>query len=600
MPEESWPRVKELFQEALDRPPQQRDAFLAEACASDPDLRGEVLSLLASHDEAEGFLEGAALPAASWEGRRVGAYRILGEVGRGGMGTVYRAVRADDEFQKEVALKVMRGGRDAAALVSRFHGERQILARLDHPNIARLLDGGATEQGEPYLVMEYVFGQPIDSFCEERTLSTAARITLFRAVCQAVQYAHQNLVVHRDIKPGNILVSADGIPKLLDFGIAKVLAADPTEAPTQTVFPALTPDYASPEQVRAEPVTTASDVYSLGVVLYEILTGQRPYRVGTPVPAEIVRVVCEFEPEKPSTIVRRPRTTEATTAAAHSGPSLPEPETDDPRLQKLAGELAGDLDTIVLKTLRKEPSRRYASAQELSDDLGRYLEGRPVLARADTLTYRATKFVRRHQTAAVAAGLIVLSLLGGIVATAAQARLAEANRAKAEQRFSEVRTLARSFLFEIHDALRDLEGSQKARETLVKRALEYLDGLAPEAGDDPVLLEDLAASYERVGDVQGGPRDASLGDGPGALASWRKAEALRAKRLAVEPRSVDALVKLVRSQCRVATGLTATGREAEARETVGQARSLLESRAQGMDASQRIDAASTCPAADAH
>ena len=597
MPEDRWPRVKELFQEALDRAPSQRDAFLAEACASDEALHREVLSLLASHAEAEGFLEGTALPTASWEGRRVGAYRILGEIGRGGMGTVYRAVRADvREFEKQVALKVVRGGHAAAELVSRFRGERQILSRLDHPNIARLLDGGATEEGEPYLVMEYVLGQPIDAFCEERRLSTAARITLFRAVCQAVQYAHQNLVVHRDIKPGNILVSADGIPKLLDFGIAKVLAADPTEAPTQTAFPALTPDYASPEQVRAEPVTTASDVYSLGVVLYEILTGQRPYRVGTPVPAEIVRVVCEFEPEKPSTIVRRPRTTEATTAAAHSGPPLPEPETEDPRLQKLAGELAGDLDTIVLKTLRKEPSRRYASAQELSDDLGRYLEGRPVLARPDTLTYRAAKFVRRHKTAAVAAGLIVLSLIGGIVATAAQARVAEANREKAEQRFAEVRTLARSFLFEIHDALRDLEGSEKARATLVTRALEYLDGLASEAGDDPVLLEELAASYERVGDVQGNPRDMSLGDGAGALASWRKAEALRAKRLGIEPRSVDALVKLVRSQCRVATGLLATGREAEAEETVRQARSLLENPASGPDASQRLEAASTCPA----
>lgn len=538
-----------------------------------------------------------ALPGPSWEGRRVGSYEIRGEVGRGGMGTVYRAVRADDAFHKEVALKLVRSGRSSTEVLKRFRAERQILARLDHPNIARLLDGGATEEGAPYLVMEYVVGRPIDAYCEERALRTSARLTLFRAVCAAVQYAHQNLVVHRDLKPGNILVTEDGVPKLLDFGIAKVLADDPTEAPTQTAFPALTPDYASPEQVRAEPVTTASDVYSLGVVLYEVLTGHRPYRVGTPVPAEIVRVVCELEPQKPSTIVRRARTTEATTesATAPAYSAAPRPETDDPRLRQLAGELQGDLDTIVLKALRKEPSRRYASAQDLSDDIGRYLDGRPVLARADTLGYRAAKFVRRHKAAVASAGLVFLSLVGGIVATAAQARIAEVHRQRAERHLTEVRSLARSFLFEIHDSLRDLEGAEKARLTIVKRALEYLDRLAPEAGEDGPLLEELASSYERVGDVQ-----AQSGDETGkgaALASWRKAEALRATRLRVDPGRVEAAAKLVRSRCRLATGLLAAGREAEAREAARQARSVLDPllATSRLDDAQRLELAEACP-----
>jgi serine/threonine protein kinase len=593
MAEDAWPRVKELFQAALDREPPARSAFLAEACGADATLRREVESLLASHDEASGFLDGVALPESSWEGRHVGAYRLLGEVGRGGMGTVYRAVRADDAFQKQVALKVVRGGRGSTDLVNRFRGERQILARLDHPNIARLLDGGATDEGAPYLVMEYVLGHSLDAYCEERALSTPARIALFRTVCGAVHYLHQNLVVHRDLKPGNILVTEGGTPKLLDFGIAKVLAEDPTEAPTQTAFPALTPDYASPEQVRAEPLTTVSDVYSLGIVLYEVLTGRRPYHVGTPVPAEIVRLVCELEPEKPSTVVRR-GTTDATTASADGAPPRSEVETDDPRLQKLAGELEGDLDTIVLKALRKEPWRRYASAQELSDDLGRYLEGRPVLARADTLAYRTSKFVRRHKAAVSAASLVLVSLVGGIVATASQARIAEANRQKAEKRFSEVQTLARSFLFEIHDALAELEGSGKARGTLVRRAVEYLDGIAPEAGNDAALMEELAASYERVGDLQGAGRG-GLEDAAVTLASLRKAEGLRAMRLLAEPRSVEAAANLARSHCRLATGLLASGRAAEAEQSIRLAKSLLERPDLGLNEAQRRDAARDCP-----
>jgi non-specific serine/threonine protein kinase/serine/threonine-protein kinase len=373
------------------------------------------------------------------EGRRIGAYRILGEIGRGGMGVVYRAVRADDAFQKTVALKVVRGQGGWSDVEHRLERERHILARLQHPNIAAVFDGGTTEEGQPYLVMELVEGRPITEYCAANALGTRARLEMVRAVCDAVQYAHRNLVVHRDLKPGNILVGDDGRPKLLDFGIAKLLAAgvDPDVAPTATMLPMMTPEYASPEQVRGETVTTSSDIYSLGVVLYELLTGQRPYAVQTDSLEGIVRAVCDSAPPLPSTVVGRG---------------------DAPTRPALRGELRGDLDTIVLKALRKEPSRRYLTAQDLSEDIRRHLEGRPVLARADTLGYRVLKFTRRHKGAVAAAALVMMSLVGGIVATARQARIAEANRLRAERRFEDVRKLANSFLFEFHDATRTFPG----------------------------------------------------------------------------------------------------------------------------------------------
>src|SRR5215470_5019015 len=402
-----WPLVKDVFQAALDRPPEERAAFLDSACAGDDALRREVESLLVAQREAGAFLSRpAALPAPpELEGRRVGPYRVLGPIGRGGMGVVYRAVRDDDVFRKTVALKVVAGGASAEHLRRLAH-ERQILGRLQHPNIATILDGGTTDEGQPYLVMEYVEGEAIDAYCAARGLGTRERLEMFRTVCSAVQYAHQNLVVHRDLKPQNVLVTPDGQPKLLDFGIAKLLAAgvDPDETPTATLLPMMTPEYASPEQVRGEAVTTASDVYSLGVVLYELLTGARPYSVRTGSLQEIVRVVCDTQPAVPS----------AAAPQAHG--------------------VRGDLDTIVLKALRKEPARRYASAQELADDLRRYLEGRPVLARKDTVGYRVGKFVGRHRVGVAAAALVAASLVGGLVTTLRQARIAEANRLRAERR----------------------------------------------------------------------------------------------------------------------------------------------------------------------
>jgi serine/threonine protein kinase len=313
MTPERWQQVREVFDRAVALPSEERTAYLAAACANDADLRNEVESLLFSDGEAGvGFLNTPVLdlslpgpmPGRSRVGRRIGAYNILEEIGHGGMGEVYRAGRADGQYEKEVAIKLVRGGYDTAAVLERFRQERQILASLDHPNIARLLDGGTTDEGVPYLVMELIEGTPIDQYCNTHELNVTERLRLFLQVCSAVQYAHQRLVIHRDIKPGNILVTKEGVPKLLDFGIAKIL--DPTSGSETTIAGPMTPEYASPEQVRGEPITTATDVYSLGVVLYQLVAGRSPYPTTTRTPHEFARAICEWEPERPSSIVMRP------------------------------------------------------------------------------------------------------------------------------------------------------------------------------------------------------------------------------------------------------------------------------------------------------
>ena len=466
---------------------------------------------------------------------RIGPYRVVRELGRGGMGTVYLARRSDAAFEKQVAVKVLKRGMDTDAIVRRFRNERQILANLDHPFIAALFDGGTTAAGLPFFAMEYVEGQPIDEYCEAQRLDTTARLEMFRKICSAVQYAHQNLIIHRDIKPANVLVTADGTPKLLDFGIAKLV--DPERGPdtlalTAEGSPLMTPEYASPEQVRGEAVTTATDVYSLGVLLYELLTGRRPYELTSRTPAEIARVICNSVPERPSTAVTG--TGSARTTASDAAPGLDavnEPHgtgsgrkhhTDPQRLRK---RLAGDLDTIVLKALSKEPARRYVSVDQFSEDIRRHLDGLPVVARKDTIGYRAAKFVQRNRAGVAAGAVVSIALVAGIVATSWQARAARRERLRAEQRFEDVRQLANASLLEIHDAIRDLPGATPARKLLVSKGLEYLDKLARDAGDRPDLQRELAAAYVKVGDVQGRPLNPNLGDTAGALASYRKAVA---------------------------------------------------------------------------
>ena len=413
-----WERVKELFDNLRRQQPERRRALLEEACGDDHELRGEVESLLNCFEQAGDFMQKPAVPgrepADRMLGRRIGPYLLVSRIGQGGMGAVYMAARADEEFRKRVAIKLIRTGLDGKDILRRFRTERQTLAVLDHPNIVKLLDGGSNEDGFPYLVMDYVEGDPIDVYCDNRKLTINQRLELFRTVCGAVQYAHSSQVVHRDLKPSNILVTSEGVPKLLDFGIAKLLKPemylDPAAITHSDGVRPMTPKYASPEQIRGEPITPATDVYSLGVVLYELLTRHYPYRVGGDTPAEIQQAVCHEEAEKPSAaVVRREILVnhEATTDSLIKVVKEPREE----NLSNLRKRLRGDLDLIVLMALRKEPQRRYESVAQFSEDIRRNLARLPVIARADSIAYRARKFAARNKGSAIRTALAALALV---------------------------------------------------------------------------------------------------------------------------------------------------------------------------------------------
>ena len=539
-------QVAELVESALERAPSEWDAFLSESCGGDETLRAEVESLLCHQESARDFIEAPAFQMAAEllddgvggleAGQRLDGYEIERLLGEGGMGEVYLA--RDAELGREVAVKLVKRGLGTSNVMRRFRHEEQILASLNHPHVARLFGGGKTKEGLPYFAMEYIEGEPIDKFCDARQLPTAARLRLFRKVCAAVSYAHSHLVVHRDIKPSNILVTPAGEPKLLDFGIAKLLApeGDGDALHTVTALGVMTPEYASPEQARGETVTTATDIYSLGVLLYELLTGHRPYHLQSRRPDEIARVICEQEPARPSTAISR---REEVPGGEGAPAKLVTPEsvgrTRSELPSQLRRRLAGDLDNIVLLALRKEPARRYATVEQFSEDIRRYLEGLPVIARKATVAYRAAKFVGRHKVGVASAALVVLAIIAGLSTTIWQARVARVERARAERRFNDVRKLANSNLFELHDAIANLPGSTPARELLVKRALEYLDSLAQEAQGDASLQRELVAAYLKVGNVQGNPSNANLGDTAGALESYRKALAIAERLTAADP-----------------------------------------------------------------
>jgi tetratricopeptide (TPR) repeat protein/predicted Ser/Thr protein kinase len=525
MTPDRWGEVKAVLSGVLDAPPTDRTALLDRLCGEDADLRTTVESLLAMESKADLF-ETAMLPgSAIWADApdnapaQIGPYTILHEIGRGGMGVVYLGDRADGEYHKRVAIKLITSARREAGTEQRFRRERQILAQLEHPGIARLLDGGATESGQPYFVMEYVEGLPLLSWCDDHQPDIPERLHLFLSICDAVAYAHRNLIVHRDLKPGNVLVTPAGEPKLLDFGLARALDTDAEIEITQAGPAPMTAAYASPEQIRGERQTVASDVYSLGVILYELLTTHRPYHTENASFAEMVRAACEQDPIPPSQWLH---------------------------------ELAGDLETILLKALAKDPDGRYATVDDFAADLRRHLDGKPIQARPATFSYRAGKFLRRHRVAAPAAALAIVLIL-----TFAGLSWFEARRA--QRRFNDVEKLAHSVLFEFHDAIEKLPGATAARALLVSRALEYLENLSREAGGDPRLAREIALGYTRIGEIQGASGTSNLGKVTESLASYRKAEQILSRLVARSPKDEGLRLDYLRTSDGLVHALQSSG-----------------------------------------
>jgi tetratricopeptide (TPR) repeat protein len=481
-----WERAQELFDKASALPEHEVDAFLLAHC-EDAELRQTVRNLLAEAQATPtGFLSNLVsqeavetLQAAQVDriGQQIGAYRIEKILGRGGMGEVFLARRADAEFQHSVALKIVRHGLAIDEILGRFRQERQILARLDHANIVRLLDGGVTPDGLPYLAMDYVDGTPLTEYCDANKLDNKARCRLLLPVCEAVAHAHRNLIVHRDIKPANILVTQEGVPKLLDFGIAKIVATG--EDQTQTSYRPLTPDYASPEQVSGAPITTATDIYQLGAILFRLITGEKPNRLNQT--------------------------------------SLP-----------------GDLDNIVRRAMHSDAARRYGSAQEFAEDVQRYLDNRPVLARPDSIAYQLRKWVQRSPltAAAIAAALLISATALGI---------AYLQGRRAERRFEQVRSLATTYIFQFDDKIKDLSGALPARMFAIDTAAKYLDSLGSEAANDVPLLAELAGAYLMLSRIEGDPSIANIGKTAQSMASLEKAVVTARKAVSLDPNNIPAL-----------------------------------------------------------
>ena len=526
-----WSRVDEHFHRLLDLPAEKRSHELQVLREREPSLADEVKNMLDAHYNSGTFLETGLMDELSeMAGKIIGPWRIVHELGRGGMSTVYLAERADGSFERKVAVKFLHGFMPGTTMRSRLIAEQQILARLEHPNIARLLDAGITDEGRPFFILEYVDGYPITEYCDRNGLDLHARIKLLEQVCEAVHYAHQRLIIHRDLKPSNIMVTKEGTVKLLDFGIAKIMTqdADDQQLITQTGFSVMTPEYASPEQIRCDNITTSTDGYTLGLLLCELLTGMLPYDVKRKSPLEIGRVITDTVPGKPSTLLRLARNDATANGKTGAGNGKPAPgnHNSHPGIRghspQWIRKLKGDLDNIVLKALRKEPERRYGSVQELLQDLRNYQLNLPVSARRETFSYTAGKFIRRHRTGVAAAMVAALLLLSLTLVSIWQAKIAREQRAIAEYRYEDVRALANSVLFEFHDAIVNLPGSTSAREMLVERALDYLDKLADQGSLDHGLYLELAEAYQKVGDVQGNPTNANLGKSEDALESYKK------------------------------------------------------------------------------
>ncbi len=490
MTPERWKQIEQIFFKAIELPQDKRPSFLTVECGDDSELFYEVESLLQQEDQTGAMMKTIISQAAdsfskeepgNLKGKRIGAYRLLDLIGQGGMAEVYKAVRDDDQYQKQVAIKLIRGER--TFLIGRFWHERQILANLEHNNIARFLEGGTTPEGIHYLVMEFIEGDPITIYCDNHNLTIRQRLELFRTVCNAVQFAHRNLVIHRDLKPSNIFVTSGGVPKLLDFGIAKLLNSDlADESPTATVtsFRMMTPEYASPEQVLAQQVTTATDVYSLGAVLYELLTTERAHQLNTHSLNEIEHVICKKDPDLPSTAVRRVQSTDT--------------EERKNTKKRLSRDFVHELDSIVLKAMEKDPQRRYNTAAQFGEDITRYLDGLPVLARTSTIRYRTFKFVRRHRTAVAIAAFVVLMLAGFAIAMTIQAARIANERDRANQ---VTKFLVK--LFEVSNPSESKGNSVTARELLDASSKKIETDLRNQPEVQASLMETMGKVYGNLG-----------------------------------------------------------------------------------------------------
>ena len=543
---ESFLLVESIFNEALAAEEEARLALIELRSNGDQNLKAEVLSLLKACEVEENLRESRRLaPEAERElpseHMRVGPYLLDRLLGRGGMGAVYLAHRADGQFEQKVAIKLIDLPLATELFRERFRQERQILAQLQHPYIARLLDGGETRKGDLYLAMEYVDGLPIHRFCDERHLTLPQRLDLFLCVCEAVQFAHQHFVVHRDLKPDNILVAEDGTPRLLDFGTAKLLSpsfADTGSGMTREGYQSFTPQYASPEQVLGKQVTAASDTYSLGVLLYLLLTGSPPYELAELTTAELLRVICEEPPRRPA-----------------------QAENPDRRLD-------ADLDAILMKALRKEPDERYGTAVQLATDIRAWLDGMPVAARRGSSRYRAAKFIRRNRISVAGSALLAVSLVAGVIGVAWQANVANRERRSAEASAADLRQLSNSLLSELDEAIKELPGSTGAQKLLVTRVLEHLDRAAKDVHGNRQTQLDLANAYTQLGEIQGDPYVQNLGDPHAALVSMGKAIDIVRPLAAVDSGDRDALRLLALAQQFKGDVLFGIGRTEEAVEAM--------------------------------
>ncbi len=520
-----WQHVKRILDQALETPSDQRKQVVEELCGDDAGLREEVNEYLTYTDRAEGLMGEESLEDALSEDTpgletipsRAGPYRIEREIGRGGMGIVCLAKRDDGEYDRVVALKLIKSAGRRGKFAKLFWRERQILARLDHPNIARLLDGGTTDTGQAYYAMEFVDGEPLDRYRQHHKLSLADKLQLFLSICSAVSYAHRNLIVHGDLKPKNVLVTHDGTPKLLDFGVARILAGGGLQTEATTRMP-LTPTYASPEQIRGEPLTVAADVYSLGVLLYELLSGRYPYG-GRQSSAAAMRAFLEESP-------------------------IP--------LRTQNRDIPPDLENVVMMALRKEPERRYTTVDALCRDIQAFLDGFPVQAAPDTFFYRFGKFSRRNRWAMTAASIAVAAIVvSGIIIWR--------EKRQAEMRFQQLRQLAHSVVFELDDAILDLPGSSHARELLISRGLQYLNGLANNRTKDPGLTFELAQAYMKIAAAQGDLQQANVGDQAGAFASYNKARSLLLTLRSRQPENREVELSLARVDENIASLAPRTG-----------------------------------------